>query len=58
MSGDAPHLHRLKLTAGGIPASLEFCRWLAVIVSADAASPHVQGIEPRNAVPCPGTLAD
>jgi hypothetical protein len=46
MSGDAPHLHRLNLTARGIPASLEFCQWLAVTVPADAGSPHVQGVEP------------
>ena len=28
MSGDAPHRHMLNLIAGGIPASLEFCRRL------------------------------
>jgi hypothetical protein len=28
ISGDTPHLHMLNLTAGGIPASLEFYRRL------------------------------
>ena len=28
MRGDAPHLHMLNMIAGGIPASVEFCRRL------------------------------
>jgi hypothetical protein len=46
MSGDVPYLHMLNLIAVGIPASVEFCRRLGVTMPADAAGPHVQGVEP------------
>ena len=36
----------LNLTTGGVPASLEFNQRLGVTAPADAADPHVQGVEP------------